>query len=77
MKEQLSKPSKKGIYAALAGTILIAICCFTPILVITLGTVGLSAFTPYLDYALLPALILLIVLTFISYKNWRKSCCTQ
>ncbi|MEE8553128.1 MAG: mercury resistance system transport protein MerF [Desulfobacterales bacterium] len=77
MKEQSSKPSKKGIYAALAGTILIAICCFTPILIITLGAAGLSAFTPYLDYVLLPALILLTVLTFISYKKWRKSCCTQ
>ena len=77
MEKQSSKTSKKGIYVALAGTILIAICCFTPIFVITLGAVGLSAFSPYLDYVLLPALILLIVLTFISYKNWRKSCYTQ
>lgn len=38
MEEQLSKTSKKGIYVALAGTLFIAICCFTPILVITLGT---------------------------------------
>jgi mercuric ion transport protein len=73
MKEQSSKPSKKGLYAALAGTILVALCCFTPILVITLGAVGLSTFTPYLDYVLLPALAILIVLTFISYNKWRKS----
>ena len=77
MEEQSSKTSKKGIYVAVAGTILIALCCFTPILVITLGVVGLSAFTPYLDYVLLPALVLLIVLTIISYGRWRKSCCTQ
>jgi mercuric ion transport protein len=77
MEKQSSKPSKKEIYVALAGTILIALCCFTPILVITLGVVGLSAFTPYLDYVLLPALVLLIVLTIISYGRWRKSCCTQ
>jgi mercuric ion transport protein len=77
MKKPSSKGSKRGFYAALSGTILIAICCFTPILVITLGAVGLSAITPYLDYVLLPALALLIVLTLISYINWRKSCCTQ
>jgi mercuric ion transport protein len=77
MEEESSKTSKRGIYAALGGTMLIAICCFTPILVITLGAVGLSAFTPYLDYVLLPALTLLIILTFISYKKWRKTCCTR
>jgi hypothetical protein len=35
---------------------LVALCCFTPILVILLGVVGLSALTWYLDYVLLPAL---------------------
>ncbi len=77
MEKQSSKTSKKGIYVALAGTLFIAICCFTPILVITIGAVGLSAFTPYLDYVLPPAMVLLIILTFLSYKKWRKSCCTQ
>ena len=65
--------SKKGIYAALSGTVLVAICCFTPILVILLGTVGLSALTPYLDIVLLPALFIMIVLTILSYLRWRKS----
>ena len=66
-------PSKKKFYAALAGTLLVALCCFTPILVITLGAIGLSAFTPYLDYVLLPGLAVLIALTVISYARWRKS----
>ena len=65
--------SKKGIYAALSGTVLVAICCFTPILVVLLGTVGLSALTPYLDIVLLPALFIMIVLTILSYLRWRKS----
>ena len=77
MEEQSSKTSKKGFYVAVAETILIALCCFTPILVITIGVVGLSAFTPYLDYVLLPALVLLIVLTIISYGRWRKPCSMQ
>jgi mercuric ion transport protein len=74
MKNQSSKPSKKGIYTTLAGTIIVALCCFTTILVVSLGVVGLSAFTPYLDYVLFPALGLLIALTFISYRRWKKSC---
>ena len=69
-----SQPSKKGIYASIAGSILVALCCFTPILVITLGAVGISVFTPYLDYVLLPALVMLIVLTLISYGRWKRAC---
>ncbi len=37
------------------GTLATALCCFTPILVVLLGVVGLSALTGYLDYVLLPA----------------------
>jgi mercuric ion transport protein len=59
MKKQSSQPSKKTFYAAVVGTVLVALCCFTPILVITLAAVGMSAFTPYLDYVLLPALVLM------------------
>lgn len=61
----------------LGGTILVALCCFTPVLVILLGSVGLAALTGYLDYVLLPALALFIGLTI--YALWRKkqydSCC--
>ena len=38
------------------GTVVLALCCFTPILVIVLGAVGLAAIIGYLDYVLLPAL---------------------
>ena len=67
-----SEPSKKGMLAALAGTVLVALCCFTPILVVLLGAVGLSAFTPYLDVVLLPALVVMIGLTIVSYLRWHK-----
>jgi len=46
------------------GSVLMALCCFTPILVILLGVVGLSALTGYLDGVLLPALAVFIGLTF-------------
>lgn len=53
------------------GTIVVALCCFTPILVILLGVVGLSALTGYLDIVLLPALGIFILLTI--YAVWRRS----
>ncbi len=40
----------------LAGAMLTALCCFTPILAGLLGLVGLGAVTGYLDYVVLPAL---------------------
>lgn len=43
---------KAGIW----GSIIVAICCFTPFLVIGLGLVGLAALTPYLDAVLFPML---------------------
>ena len=54
-----------------AGTILAALCCFTPILVVGLASIGLAALTGYLDYVLLPALALFIGLTV--YALWRKT----
>ncbi len=67
-----SRSPKKVFYAALVGTIIVAICCFTPILVILLIEVGLGAFTPYLDYVLFPALAILILLAVVSYLRWRR-----
>ncbi len=52
------------------GTVIVALCCFTPILVILLGVVGLSAITSYLDVVLLPALAIFLGLTV--YALWRK-----
>ncbi len=61
---------KTLIRVGVVGTVLVALCCFTPILLILLGVVGLSALTGYLDYVLLPALAVFIGLTI--YAVWRK-----
>jgi len=45
---------KTLLRAGLIGTVLVALCCFTPILVVLLGVVGLAGLTGYLDYVLLP-----------------------
>lgn len=44
----------------LIGALIAAICCLTPALVLLLGAVGLSAWLAWLDYVLLPALIIFI-----------------
>jgi len=71
------KDPKTLMRAGVIGAVLVALCCFTPVLVILLGVVGLSALTGYLDYVLLPALIAFIGLTI--YAVWRKqkadACC--
>jgi mercuric ion transport protein len=51
----------------------IAVCCFTPALVVLLTAVGLAAFIPSLDFVLFPALAGFIVLAVSSYRKWRKA----
>ena len=45
------------------GTLIAALCCFTPILVVILTSVGLATWLGWLDYVLLPPLALFIGLT--------------
>jgi len=52
------------------GTVITAICCFTPVLVVLLGVVGLSAWLGWLDYILFPALAIFIAMT--AYAVWRR-----
>jgi mercuric ion transport protein len=53
----------------IAGTVIAALCCFTPLLVVLVGVVGLSALTGYLDLVLFPALAFFLGLT--GYALWR------
>ena len=68
---------KRTLLASLVGTILVAVCCFTPILVVLLGAIGLGAWVGYLDYILLPALGVLLGLTVLSYWRYRHHCHKQ
>lgn len=61
------------LIAAVTGTIAVAICCFTPILVIALAAIGLGAMTTYLDYVLIPALIVLVFVTWRAYREYARS----
>jgi mercuric ion transport protein len=53
----------KLLKAGFVGTVIAALCCFTPILVVLFGIVGLSAVVGYLDYVLMPALAAFILIT--------------
>lgn len=61
------------------GTGVAALCCFTPVLVILLGAVGLLALVGYLDYVLLPALACFLGLTAYALYRRRKAqrCCVR
>lgn len=58
------------------GTAIAALCCFTPVLVVLLGAVGLSAAVGWLDYVLLPALALFVGITLYAVvRRQRASSC--
>ncbi|WP_456388920.1 mercury resistance system transport protein MerF [Profundibacter sp.] len=61
---------KTLLKVGILGTITAALCCFTPVLVVLFGIVGLSALVGYLDMVLFPALGIFILLTV--YALWRK-----
>lgn len=53
----------KLLLTGVIGTVIAALCCFTPVLVILLGAVGLSALAGVLDYVLIPSLVFFVLLT--------------
>ena len=60
-----------------AGTVVAALCCATPVLVIFLGAVGLSAWVGWLDYALIPALVAFLGVTIHALRRRpvEAACC--
>jgi mercuric ion transport protein len=63
--------ARKCLKVGIWGAVVTAICCFTPVLVVGLGIVGLGMLTPYLDYLLLPALGLFLILAV--FGLWQRS----
>ena len=59
------------------GTIIAAICCFTPFLVVVLGAVGLSAWLGWLDFVLLPALGICVLILAYGIYRVRKGGATR
>lgn len=62
-----------------AGSVVAAICCFTPVLVVVLGAAGLAAWLAYADYVLFPLLFACLGLLALGLYRHRiaaqQACC--
>ena len=65
-------PNNKLIKVGIIGTIVAALCCFTPILLLLLGALGLASLVAYLDFFLIPALIIFAGMTFFGLIKMKK-----
>jgi mercuric ion transport protein len=54
----------------IVGTVISAVCCFTPVLIILFGALGLSAYGGVLDLVLLPVLAVFLAITV--YALWQR-----
>ncbi len=63
--------NRKLLSIGIVGSVVAALCCFTPLLVVVLGLIGLSALTASLDLFLVPALILFLLITV--YALWKQA----
>lgn len=68
---QTNENSDRMLKWGLGGALFAALCCFTPVLVVVVAGVGLSAFTGWLDYALFP--LLFLCLAVVSQALWQRA----
>ncbi len=68
--EGRSSGGNKCFRAGVGGAIVATICCATPLLAIALASVGLATIVPYLDYILVPALVVFLL---VGLYGWLKS----
>jgi len=61
---------QKLLKTGIIGAVISALCCFTPVLYGLLGVIGLSAVAGYLDYVLIPALMVFVGIIF--YALWKR-----
>jgi len=50
----------------IVGTVITALCCFTPVLVVLFGALGLAGLVGYLDYVLFPLLAVFLALVVVA-----------
>ena len=62
--------NRRLLQVGIVGTVIAALCCFTPLLVVLLGVAGLSFVTGYLDIVLIPSLLAFVGL--IVYALWGR-----
>ena len=58
------------------GSLIAAVCCATPALVISLGVLGLSAWAGWLDAVLIPAFVIFVGITIYAlYRRRAEAVC--
>jgi len=70
-----ARPEKNTalVRTGVIGAGIAAICCFTPVLVILLGALGLSAWLGWADYVLFPALAMFAAITLgAGWRLWQR-----
>ena len=62
----------KLIRVGAVGTAIAALGCFTPLLVVLLGAIGLSGVVSWLDYVLVPAMVIFGGVTVYAFIRRRR-----
>ncbi|NKE48490.1 mercury resistance system transport protein MerF [Roseomonas frigidaquae] len=66
--------NRRLMATGIVGFVVTALCCFTPVLAVLPGAVGLSAVLGYLDYVLIPAMILFLgIVAYAAYRRRRSA----
>ena len=68
----MSMSNRQLFRTGVVSSVLLALCCVTPILFIAITAVGLSAVAGWLDVVLIPALVISIVLTWWAWRRCKK-----
>ena len=61
---------KTLLRTGIAGSVIVALCCVTPILVVAVSAIGLAAVVGWLDFVLFPLLAFFLGLT--AYVLFRR-----
>lgn len=68
--------NRRWLHTGIAASIVLAICCVTPLLFIAMTAVGLAAWAGWLDIVLIPAFLASLALTWWAWRRCRsdKAC---
>ncbi len=64
---------KTLLRTGIAGSVIVALCCVTPILVVAVSALGLAAIVGWLDFVLFPALAFFLGLTAYALIRQRRA----
>jgi mercuric ion transport protein len=68
---------RRLLVTGVVGSAVALVCCFTPILAIALGAVGLAAWLGWLDYVLFPVLAAFLGIAVYAWGRMRRRAATH